>query len=139
MLKQVFTSKPMIVIEIVALALFGFNLGKQVMQKRAVDAEVERLEIEIGKLEYKQDDLGNLLKYVQTDEFVEQEARNKLNLVKEGENLVVIPEVDAEPDALLAEEILDDDSQNIKGFVLGDSKIKLWWKYFFDNDTLWLD
>jgi len=130
----------MILIEFIVLVFFGFGVGKQVVQKRSIEAEVGRLEQEIGKLEQSQDDLGNLLKYVQTDNFIEQEARNKLNLVKEGENLVVIPEVDAD-----SGEIANSDSPR----VLGDSQpeagqplagnIKLWWKYFFDNDSLWLD
>jgi len=126
----------MIFIEIIVLAIFGFNLVKQVMQKNSIEDEVNRLEQEIGKLEQNQNDLGNLLKYVQTDNFVEQEARDKLNLVKEGENLVVIPEVDADPGEIAKTE---NSFNNIKGNVLGDSNIKLWWKYFFDNDTLWLD
>jgi len=130
----------MVLIEFIVLVFFGFGIGKQVIQKRSIEAEVLRLEQEIGKLERNQDDLGNLLKYVQTDNFIEQEARNKLNLVREGENLVVIPEVDLDSDEVA----------NIGGqMVLGDSQpktgqplvgnIKLWWKYFFDNDSLWLD
>lgn len=36
--------------------------------------------------------LKERLKYVQTDDFVEEEARNKLNLARENEYIVVVPE-----------------------------------------------
>ncbi|MBU2575910.1 septum formation initiator family protein [Patescibacteria group bacterium] len=128
--KRIFASKPIVVLEIAIIVFFGFHIGKQVLEKRAIQEEVDRLEAEIGKLENKNDDLSALIEYAKTDAFVEQEARQKLNLVKEGESLVLIPDVDAEPDAWPR---VGGDFQPKAG------NVKLWQEYFFDYDQLWLD
>lgn len=60
------------------------------------------------------------LEEVKSDEFVEREARNKLGMVREGETLVVLPQV--EPDMPLTEAT---EGQ--------DSNWKRWWKLYFGN------
>jgi|ETN02SMinimDraft_4_1059925.scaffolds.fasta_scaffold272417_2 cell division protein FtsB len=138
-IKSVLFSKPVIAIEVAVLIIFGFQVGKEILERRAIEAEIAHLESEIQKLEYKKDDLGALIDYVQTDAFVEQEAREKLNLAKTGEAVVVIPDVDAS--AVDSSILLNgDESVNSKsGTVLGDTNTKLWWKYFFDQEQLWID
>jgi cell division protein FtsB len=127
--KQIIFSKPAIVVEIVILGFFTLNAGKEILERRAIEAEISKLEAEISKLEHKEDELGALLEFVQTDSFVEQEARAKLNLAKAGESLVVIPEVDVrEENAGII--------PNIQGTVAGESHFSLWWKYFFEHAQL---
>ena len=133
--KKILTSKPLIVLEIGVLLFFGFNLGKEILKKNAIEAEIIGLQQEIGKLEQDKDELGSLLQYVQTDSFVEQEARDKLNLVKDDESVLFIPEVDAEPSG--AGQATDSAQEDIFGKVAGDSSnVSLWWKYFFEHDKL---
>ncbi len=132
MLKQIFSSKPVIFLEIAALIFFGFHVGKEFLRKRAIEKEVAVLEAEIERLEQKDDNLSSLLEYAKTDSFVESQARDKLNLVKPGESLVVIPNVDVDSEN-------EDQSINNNGKILGESNIKLWWEYFFDYDQMWIE
>lgn len=46
----------------------------------------------VYKLEAKNRELKNKLSQIQSTEFIEEQARNKLGLSKEGETLVIIPE-----------------------------------------------
>jgi len=137
--KKLLFSKPLIVLEVAAIAFIGFYVVREAVTKQAVEQEIARLEQEIGALEQNKDDLGALLDYVQTDAFVEQEARQKLNLVSEGEQLLVIPEVDAAsasaPDApgASAQEAVPQQR------VLGASNAVHWWTYFFEHDQLQAD
>lgn len=122
----------MIVLELFIVVFFGMHVGKEIFKRKAVEQEVVRLEAEISKLENKSDDLSKLLEYAKTDSFVEIQAREKLNLAKQGESVVVIPEVDA-----VSGEVDKELAGNSK--VLGESNIKLWWEYFFDYEQLWLE
>jgi len=133
--KKILTSKPLIALEVAVLVFFGFNLGKEVVKKRAIDAEIKKLQSEIGKMEQDRDELGSLLQYVKTDAFVEKEARDKLNLVKADESVLFIPEVDANPSE--AGQSADRNQPDIFGKVAGEtSNFSLWWKYFFERDKL---
>jgi len=70
---------------IVVLSLDLFHLlGKK--------ERVVKIEEEIKKLKAQKEVLEGKLKYVESEEFVEKEAREKLNLAKEGEVVVVLPE-----------------------------------------------
>ena len=57
-------------------------------QKEHLVIEQEQLK---EKLVQEQKQLQAKLKYVENPEFIEQQARNKLNLQKEGEAVVVLP------------------------------------------------
>jgi len=54
----------------------------------------QRIKVEeerILKLEEKRRELSQKYQYYQTPEFIEEEARNKLNMARPGETIVIIP------------------------------------------------
>lgn len=54
----------------------------------------DELKLAEQKIEELQKEAANLTgkkEFYQSEEFIEQEARNKLNMVKEGETVVVLP------------------------------------------------
>ena len=55
-----------------------------------VNQEIAHLQDEVKRLENKKMETIELLKFVQSKDFVEQKARTELNLVKPGEQLTVI-------------------------------------------------
>lgn len=69
---------------IVNLAKDTLRLLRSSQQLKTAEQEVERLEKETLSLIEKKE-------YYQSDEFVEEEARNKLSMVKEGEVVVILP------------------------------------------------
>jgi cell division protein FtsB len=72
------------------LVLISFPLSKNWRQKRSIDKEIQELELQAKELEGKNNNLKNVLDYMQSDQFVEKEARTKLNYKKPGESVVVI-------------------------------------------------
>ena len=60
------------------------RLFKAVQQIKTMEEQVLKLEKEKEKLSLK-------YQYYQTPEFIEEEARNKLNMAKPGETIVILP------------------------------------------------
>lgn len=139
--KRILTSKPVLIVEAIIIIFFAFNVGKEVLRRRALADEVRKLEADIGRLEQNKSELAALLDYVKTDTFVEAEARSKLNLAKDGEKLVLVPEIDSLPAPASAGEVLV--SLGGEPVVAAAPKPKpnivRWWDYFFEHERLWME
>ena len=74
------------------LALIGLvvAVSKESYRRYQIDKEAADLKKEIAFLEEKNESLTRFLDYFNSDKFLEKEARLKLNLLKEGEKLVII-------------------------------------------------
>ncbi len=72
------------------LVLLSFPLTKSYRQKRSIDREIAGLKEEAQALEHKNSNLKSVIEYMQSEQFVEKEARTKLNYQKPGESVVVI-------------------------------------------------
>lgn len=86
------TKKIGIVIALILLFIFVFNLINQIILTLRSG---ERLNIEIEKLHQLESQNKNLKKRlmeVNTKDFLEREARDKLGLAKEDEILIIIPD-----------------------------------------------
>lgn len=97
-----------------------FGLAKGTIKNYQVDSEVSQLERDIKNLEGQSQDFKQLIDYLQTDAFIEQEAKLKMGYKKPGENLVIIPE-EKIPQVETAKNDLDELSNPAK-----------WWSYFFE-------
>lgn len=60
------------------------------VRKKQIDKEAQQLQVEIEKLEASSKDINELLAYLNSNEFIEEEARTKLGLKKDGEQIVII-------------------------------------------------
>jgi cell division protein FtsB len=108
-----------------ALVLSGILLfvmlaaAKLIMQKREVDREIAQLEAKADEIQRDNQELSELIKYFNTPEYAERQAREKLNLKKEGEHVVVLPRDEEE-------------TGNVAG-VNSDQRNnpKKWFDYFF--------
>ncbi|HCJ52414.1 MAG: hypothetical protein A2898_04655 [Candidatus Kerfeldbacteria bacterium RIFCSPLOWO2_01_FULL_48_11] len=110
-------------IEILVLILVGVALGKQVGQRYAIEREVNQLRAEFEELEQSSLDLKRLIGYFQSDTFKEEEARQRLNLRKEGESVVLLPE-----GQVVERSSNGDLTSNEQG---RGSNTRRWWQYFF--------
>ncbi len=62
------------------------EFGKQ----QAIRRDIDELHKEYANLKAENDKLTRFLRYYESDEFIEREAREKMNMAKKGEHMVLI-------------------------------------------------
>ena len=68
-----------------------FNLGKQTFTLWRADSRIKEARDRVLVLRTENEKLTKDLEYYRTDDFIEREARNKLNFVRPGEVIVLLP------------------------------------------------
>jgi len=96
-----------------------FGLANGTIKNYKVDTEIQDLQNEIKALEGQNQEFDQLINYLKSESFIEQEAKLKLGLKKPGENMVVIPQTDT--------------GNNSNGDEKNEqlSNPTKWWIYFF--------
>ncbi len=77
---------------IFAVLFIAFNLIKQISLNLQSGNRLPELISEVSKLQVKNQHLKSQLENIKTNQFIEQQARDKLGLVKPGETIVIISE-----------------------------------------------
>jgi cell division protein FtsB len=104
----------------IALCFVVILAARVFIKKQQIDSQIAKLEDQMERIKQNNDQLTSLIKYYQTPQYQEQQAREKLNLKKDGEYVVGLPN----PDELgLARA---DDAAQV-------SNAKQWFNYFFSN------
>ncbi|HCC22932.1 TPA: hypothetical protein DF272_02005 [Candidatus Falkowbacteria bacterium] len=115
---------------IIFIFVFGlvFFSIKEYINKKKLDAEILALNQELQTLTAAKQDFLQTIDHYNSDFFVEQEARTKLNMKKPGENVVVVKlddvnRVNAETDGANA------------NYTAGGSMSNFvrWWNFFFNH------
>lgn len=119
---------------IIVLVFTSVQLVKELLNKRELQKNIDELSVKVNELKQRNTDLSSMISYFQSMDFVEQEARTKLNFRKPGENIIIVA----------------GSMENKTGQVINDGEISLntqenllvnketnpqkWWSYFFlDN------
>ena len=78
-----------------AVFIFGIylaiSLSKQIWVLWQSGGRIELSEQRLQKAQEENQKLKEELKYKQSDEFIEEEARNKLGMAREGEEIAILP------------------------------------------------
>jgi cell division protein FtsB len=85
---RVYSSNIFIVILIVALILSVLKVGKELARRRQINNEIANLNQQLSATQLHKDKLEDLISYLRTDNYVEEQARLQLNLSKPGEKRV---------------------------------------------------
>jgi len=75
---------------IVILCVISIPLARSLSQKNRVENEINNIKEEINDLKNRNKGLEDLVKYLKSDQFVEEQARLNFGLKKRGEEVVVI-------------------------------------------------
>jgi cell division protein FtsB len=67
------------------------NLSRDILRLLKADDRISQAQQRVEELEKQQAELQEKKDYFESDQFVEEQARNKLNLSKEGEAVVILP------------------------------------------------
>jgi cell division protein FtsB len=88
--KKYLNQKLFALLLIILIVLISIPLAKNISKRYEVNIEIRDLEDEISGVEAKNKELGNLIDYLKSDQFLEEQARLNLNLKKEGEKVVIV-------------------------------------------------
>lgn len=129
LINKIIFSNFLLLICFLFIIFFSTNLIRDFINKKQINKEIKRLEKDIGQLTEKNQQLTNLLSYIESQDFIEEEARLKLNKKKAGEEIIIVPN-----ETLSTMTILDVNKKISKpNNNLGNNLIN-WWHYFFINN-----
>jgi len=115
-------------IGLIILVLISIPLVKKINQKYRIDQEIKDLEREIVELENNNTNLKEVVDYLESDQFVEEQARLQFGLKKEGEEAVVIKIEEAE------QQQTNERTGNLTGGkIIFNNNLGKWFSYFFKN------
>ncbi len=77
---------------IIIVLVIAYNLLIQITQAIKSGERLSEATEQLYKLQAKNKELKNKLSQIQSPDFIEQQARDKLGLSKKGETVVIIPE-----------------------------------------------
>lgn len=120
----IFSPQVFFLIVIIIFVALAFPISKNISKKYKIDEEILELEKEIQVLEDSNGDFKKMIKYLESDYFVEEQARLNMGLKEEGEGVIVIEQ------NILGAGIggRNDLDMNVKRRDLNASS---WWSYFF--------
>lgn len=133
--KILFNQITLAIIGLLIILAISFPLARNISKQYKANKEVNDLEKEIADLESKDFKLKNLIKYIESDQFIQEQARLNLNYKTEGEEVVVIKEKDEQ---INSEDKIDNHRNpiyDIRGLNKAKDKEKInnparWWNYF---------
>lgn len=129
-------SKFFLILASLLLLFLVATLVKKMAQDYGIEREVEELKSEIAELERQSNEFTELVDYLNSEQFLEEEARMKLGFGKPGESVIVINNEEEDE-----QERANDTLQlNVYSKTLSQSKeakqeknYVLWWNYFFSK------
>ncbi len=119
--KIFFSSRLFMLVATIIAIMVVFGYGRAYYQDYLVGQEIQQLQDQAKSLQAKKMELLEVLKYVKSDSFAEEKARTELNMVKPGEQVLVVPHT----------EVADNRQEN--SAMVGWNNIsnyKKWWQYF---------
>lgn len=127
-----FFQKFVMTLAILVLIFLVFGIVKEYLLQREIDGQIASLEQELDQLNARKTGFLRTIQSLQSDFFVEQEARTKLNLMKPGEKVAVIPF------SMIETMVSDKLSAGEQAEQMADRhsilyNAKSWWRYFFSG------
>lgn len=110
-----------------AVGYISYNLFQETYKENQINKEISQLQTEIERLNQDNKNFQELVNYLQTDDFKEKEIKDKLNLVKEGEQVILVKEKDV---AVKSAQIENNQSPKAE-VIVNRSNYYWWWHYFF--------
>lgn len=138
----IFNTKTFFLVTLVIFVLLMIPLSKNVASRYRINQEIKGLEMEIANTQNKNQDLNKLITYLNSDQFVEQQARENLNLKKEGEEVVVLrglnEETGKEKQADTATPLADKSVFSVPGLEKAQARTEIsnpqkWFNYFWGD------
>lgn len=110
----------------IALAVFiSSSAIREAYRSQSIEKEVEKLKQEAQRIENENKELNERIAYFQTTDFQEKVAKEKLNLQKQDESVVVVKSNDKQ------EELKNDNQVSTENIEDNSPNYQKWWNLFF--------
>lgn len=126
-----FNQKILALAGVVVIILISVPLAKNISQRYRIDQEIKEMEREIAELESKNNGLSEAIRYLESNQFIEEQARLRLGLKKQGEEVAVIKE-NKEAGLLMNEAGGSGDIGDLNNSNELNSNPRKWRRYFFE-------
>ena len=108
----------------------GWSAAKEAYKKHQVKKEIDKLSQEILDLEQKNSNLVSLIDSFQDPDTVELEAKRRLNLKKQGEEVaVILRDKNDEPQNIVQQDEIDSSETKLTDLDSSLSNVMKWWGY----------
>lgn len=133
LLNRIFINKiSLMIIGFIVLILISIPLARSMSKRYRANDEINDLQKEIAELEGKNTELKDLIQYLNSDSFVEEQARLKLNYKKKDEEVFVIKnKEEGLQEELASKSDLLYFSDLKKDKYLKETNLIKWRRYFF--------
>jgi cell division protein FtsB len=122
-LKKTLNSKTTVLGLLVVFIIIVFSLSKNISSQKSVNHQITALEEEIKATQNENSEFQDLIKYFSSAEYIEMEARQKLNLGQAGEKAIIISN---------AKKTDENQTDNQSATTTFKSSPQRWWQYFFN-------
>ena len=127
----------LIVLNIFVIVFLGVSFGREIIRNHSIGSEITRLQEQADSLAAQNIEISELKTAIQTESYIEREARLKLGMKKPGETVYVIQQQQDQ-----SQTHITDNPTDPLGLVLTDSEETTavanptkWWYYFFDKQS----
>lgn len=121
-------SRIILLLFLFGLGLFGWSFGRQALRTRDIENQIANLRQQAAELEVNNTNIADLQAALETQTYLEREARLKLGLKKPGEKVVVVQDA---ADSSLTIPLLQETAES--SVSPSSSNPRRWWYYFFDR------
>jgi len=111
------------------LTVIGISFGKDFIKSQKIKKEIGSLQSDISKIEKKNIELSDFIRYLDSESYAEKKARTELGLKSPDEKVIIVPKGSEEKiDAV--------DSPELQNNVpkVPESNMVKWWRYFFSKN-----
>jgi len=132
--KIIFNQLFITTVGLVLIALISVPLIRHIRQRQIIDNEISQLQGNVDELQKKNNDLKNMISYLKSDQFAEEQARMQLGFKKDGEEVVIVKDKNADSvdnSGTINKNGLFDAPITAKNTVVL-SNPQRWWLYFFE-------
>ncbi len=111
---------------VVALFLLLSSLFNVLNKKSAIDEEIDALKTEAARAQSQNSEFKKMIQYLESDQFVEEQAKLKMGLKREGEKVAVVTNSSDSP------AVVDNLEQTVEDGPSETTGLKERWQRWFD-------
>jgi len=130
LIRRILEHKGFMVVNLIILLFIGMSFGREFYRDYEIQSEIDALRLESEKLAAHNLEISKLNDSLETETFLEEEARLKLGLSKPGERLVVV--LDEGPETISLD-LGHDDGMISREELDNVTNPERWYYYYFNQ------